>query len=227
MASPAQIAANRQNALKSTGRRTEEGKAGTRLNALKHGFTARTVVPDLPQEDPRALDDRTTAWNTEWQPQSAGETELVCRAAQLSWLLDRAGRAETAHLSHRVREAAARGGQLDPDRFEEIDSLGRKLFYDTQPKSLERGIGSQPPPWPDPPAVFMRRLEQSQEGCQWLLERWLEFRNLIHRRAPWQPSDFYRCLRLQGKSGIEALYDPTLNALFQVWDLIWSGAGKT
>jgi hypothetical protein len=226
MASPAQIAANRQNALKSTGPKTEEGKARARGNALKHGFTARRIVPVLPHEDPRALDERIATWTEDWQPQCAGETELVCRAAQLSWLLDRAERAETAHLTHRVREAARRGGQLDPDRFEEIDSLGRKLFYDTQPKSLERGIGSQPPPWPDQPTVFVRRLEQTQEGCQWLLDRWLEFRNLIHRRAAWQPSDFYRFLRLQGKSGIEAVYDPTLNALFQAWDLIWAGAGK-
>ena len=136
-------------------------------------------------------------------------------------------RAETAHLSHRVREAARRGGEIDPDRFEEIDLLGRKLFYDTQPKDLYRGIPSQPPEWVDQPAVFVRRLEQTREGCRWLLDRWLEFRNLIHRQAQWQSSDFFRFIRLQGKLGIEAVYDPALNALFQAWDLIWAGSCKT
>ena len=194
---------------------------------MTHGLTARTVLPVLPHEDPRAFADRIATWTEDWQPQSDRETELVCHAAKLSWLIDRAERAETAHLSHQVREAAMRGGQLDADRFEEIDLLGRKLFYDTQPRDLERGVYSQPPEWVDQPAVFVRRLEQTREGCQWLFDRWLEFRNLIHREAPWQESDFFRFIRLQGKWGIEAVYDPALNALFQAWDLIWSGSAKT
>ena len=227
MASAAQIAANRQNALKSTGPRTEQGKARARANALTHGLTARTVLPVLPHEDPQAFADRITAWTDDWQPRSDRETELVCHAARLSWLIDRAERAETAHLSHRVRDAAMRGGQIDPDQFEEIDLLGRKLFYDTQPKDLSRRIASKPPEWVDQPAVFVRRLEQTREGCRWLLDRWLEFRNLIHRDAPWQEADLFRFIRLQGKSGIEAVYDPALNALFQAWDLIWAGSGKT
>jgi len=40
MASPAQIAANRRNALHSTGPRTVTGKARSRDNALKHGLRA-------------------------------------------------------------------------------------------------------------------------------------------------------------------------------------------
>lgn len=40
MASPAQIAANRRNALRSTGPRTSTGKARSRGNALKHGLRA-------------------------------------------------------------------------------------------------------------------------------------------------------------------------------------------
>lgn len=44
MATEKQIAANRRNALKSTGPRTPEGKARSRWNALKHGILAKAVV---------------------------------------------------------------------------------------------------------------------------------------------------------------------------------------
>ena len=44
MATAAQIAANRRNALKSTGPRTGAGKAASSRNALRHGLRARTAV---------------------------------------------------------------------------------------------------------------------------------------------------------------------------------------
>ena len=53
MATIKQIEANRLNALKSTGPKTPEGKAAVRMNALRHGLRARTVV--LPGDKPRGL----------------------------------------------------------------------------------------------------------------------------------------------------------------------------
>src|SRR5262249_50109860 len=44
MTSLKQIEANRRNAMKSTGPRTEAGKEQSRRNALRHGLTAETVV---------------------------------------------------------------------------------------------------------------------------------------------------------------------------------------
>jgi hypothetical protein len=44
MATAAQIAANRRNALKSTGPRTAAGKAASSRNALRHGLRARSAV---------------------------------------------------------------------------------------------------------------------------------------------------------------------------------------
>ena len=50
MTSQAKIAANRRNAEKSTGPRTEEGKAIVAQNAVKHGLLARRAV--IKDEDP-------------------------------------------------------------------------------------------------------------------------------------------------------------------------------
>jgi hypothetical protein len=47
MTSWRQFQANRLNALKSTGPRTEEGKRTSRRNALRHGLTAETVIDGL------------------------------------------------------------------------------------------------------------------------------------------------------------------------------------
>src|SRR5215469_16925263 len=79
MASEKHIAANRRNASRSTGPKTAEGKARMRLNALKHGLTADTVV--LPGEDPAALEARVDAWKDDLRPGGALEDYLVERAA--------------------------------------------------------------------------------------------------------------------------------------------------
>ena len=44
MSSARKAAANRQNALKSTGPKTSDGKAGVRLNALRHGLLSEEIL---------------------------------------------------------------------------------------------------------------------------------------------------------------------------------------
>src|SRR5271157_3623740 len=132
MATAAQIEANRRNSQRSTGPKTDKGKARARRNALKHGLAALTIMPALPQEDLQQIEKRTQEWIDDVQPRNAIDRELTGRAARLSLTIDRAERIETAHMTERVRAAAReRTQELNPRRLEEIQELGRRLLYIT------------------------------------------------------------------------------------------------
>jgi hypothetical protein len=93
MTSFRQIEANRRNALKSTGPKTDEGKQRSRCNAVRHGLTAETVIGALEDaEDYKAFEAAITA---DYDAQSAVERELVLRLASLLWRLRRATTMET------------------------------------------------------------------------------------------------------------------------------------
>jgi hypothetical protein len=88
MTSFRQIQANRRNAQLSTGPVTEEGKRGSRRNAVRHGLTAQTVIDALEDaEDYAAFEMAITA---DYDAQSAVERELILRLASLLWRLRRA-----------------------------------------------------------------------------------------------------------------------------------------
>jgi hypothetical protein len=96
MTSLRQIEANRHNALKSTGPKTEAGKQRSRCNALRHGFAAESVIEPLENpEEYRAFED---AIVLEYLPQTPVEQELVHRLASLFWRLRRASAIETGLL---------------------------------------------------------------------------------------------------------------------------------
>jgi len=93
MSSPRQIEANRLNALKSTGPVSANGKHVSRRNALRHGFTAQTVLEPL--ENPEEYRIFEAAILSEYLPQTPVEQELVHRLASLFWRLRRATSIET------------------------------------------------------------------------------------------------------------------------------------
>jgi hypothetical protein len=108
MTSFRQIEANRRNALRSSGPKTEEGKRHSRRNALRHGLTAETVIEGLEDsEDYRAYE---TAVVADYDARTAVERELVLRLASLLWRLRRIISIETDLLkihSDIVRERRA------------------------------------------------------------------------------------------------------------------------
>jgi hypothetical protein len=96
MTSLKQIEANRRNALKSTGPKTEPGKRQSRRNAVRHGLTAETVV-DV-SEDPEDYKSFEMAVASDFDVQTAVERELVLRLASLLWRLRRATAIDTGLL---------------------------------------------------------------------------------------------------------------------------------
>jgi len=92
MASPAQITANRANALLSKGPATPEGKAAVRLNALKYGIHAESLV--IPGEDPAEFRALVAELEVTWRPFGAVEQQFLEQLATDSWRLNRLRNAE-------------------------------------------------------------------------------------------------------------------------------------
>ena len=87
MSSEAQILANRLNALKSTGPRTNEGKAAVSQNAVKHGLLAEHDV--ICSESQADFDLYRQQILDELNPVSPMESMLAERVVALSWRLKR------------------------------------------------------------------------------------------------------------------------------------------
>ena len=83
MTSFREIEANRRNALRSTGPKTEDGKRQSRSNSLRHGLIVETVIDRLEDsEDYAAFEAAVIA---DYDARTAVERELVLRLASLLW----------------------------------------------------------------------------------------------------------------------------------------------
>jgi hypothetical protein len=104
---PAKVAANRENALESTGPRTPEGKAVSSKNALRHGLlSVEVLLPDEPAEDLEAFRGRL---HEALQPEGELEELLFDRIASTAWRLRRVLAVEAGLFTrHEDRERAVR-----------------------------------------------------------------------------------------------------------------------
>src|SRR5271168_4954139 len=123
--SAAKLEANRRNAMLSCGPRTQSGKDRSKLNAVKHGMRAATLV--LLDEDAQALDDRKADWAASLMPRGAAEQRIVDDAVEYTWLRDRARRAQEARLATNIVNAGVEEAIREAD---EVLRLGQKLFSD-------------------------------------------------------------------------------------------------
>jgi len=128
MATEAQTLANRQNAQKSTGPKTPDGKAAISQNAVKHGLSAHNdVISSENQADFDLHRDRILA---ELNPATPMESMLAERIVSLYWRLKRIG-----HIQNQTIETMNNNIASNPPLTKLIQSLLPKSSDQPQPTS--------------------------------------------------------------------------------------------
>jgi hypothetical protein len=112
MATQKQIEANRRNAQRSTGPKTEEGREIVSCNAITHGLTAARAVA-LPEEQ-EEFDRFAEAQRQEWYLEGALERYLCDRMIHCAWRLKRATCMETSVLFALCQKGGAVPSKEDP-----------------------------------------------------------------------------------------------------------------
>jgi hypothetical protein len=149
--SEARIQANRQNAGRSTGPKTVEGKERSRQNAWKHGMAGQGIVQPL--DESAEVEQRNQALQAELAPKSAIGSILVRQIATLSIRMERGAKQEFASVANRVRHAAE---EFDAQRIETAETLMKTIG--------------------DDPRTKVRQLRRLPEGIALMVESWRKLR---------------------------------------------------
>lgn len=171
--SKARLEANRRNALRSTGPKTEEGKAKSRGNARTHGLTAQTQGGDEAKDE--KLRDRIALWIEDAKPSSPHESWLI-EVMAIESARYRECRDKEAEL--REREARRAETAWDADRHAEIETLAKKLALR--------------------PSLVQAELLRSKHGIQWLKSRWEGLAESLSDPGGWTEADRELALDLIG-----------------------------
>jgi hypothetical protein len=147
MCSEKQRLANQQNALKSTGPKTTEGKASSRRNALEHGLTGAGTV--LKRNDERKFRKTLIDWRQHLQPVDVLEECLVARAALAKVRMESCVKQDFAETGKRRRRALARWDDRQRQELAQATEL-----LETEP---ERAI---------------EQLEASSVCINWMVDQW-------------------------------------------------------
>ena len=203
MTSFRQIEANRRNARLSTGPVTEEGKERSRLNAVRHGLTAETVIDALEDAGDYAAFELAVA--ADYDAQSAVERELVLRLASLLWRLRRSTAIESGlfkiQAQHLLQFQQMRRGS--EERRKIIDNVYRNAVANEEADRFATGTDSgsaststTADPYDDVTQSFVRlsnlptypldRLSR-YEATLWRQVRQILFTlQRLDRRKPWE-----------------------------------------
>lgn len=191
-----QIAANRLNAQKSTGPKTDQGKQAAKFNNLQHGMRAAHIV--LPGENRQEFDRRLATWMLDLGAATDAEEFLVERAVRASWKLERGDAAERdlaiAGMKNALKDAALH-------EADEVDRLAAQLGKD--------------------PAGTVRRLRQTKLGCLWMRQQWDNLRLRLEQFWALQISQGTLALNLLGRRVHDVFRDDPLATL---WVLAIAGA---
>ena len=155
--SPARLAANRANSLRSSGPKSEAGKARSRANAVKHGLSGAGIA--LSTQDAAEVDRRFSAMERELKPEGELAGYLVRRVAGLTFRVERCMRHESKMTADRVRHAL---DDHDERRAVGVDEAFARLSTD--------------------PAASVRALLRTPEGVDRMIGAWLGIKDDLARK---------------------------------------------
>ncbi len=135
MTSASQIAANQRNAQMSSGPTSETGKSKVSLNAVKTALTGRTVL--LPSDDAAAYETHILAYQSEFNPVGALESDLVQCIADTCWRLSRIPGFEMSIYATGHIEFAESFNNHDPSQRRALIELETHLKYEKQLRNLQ------------------------------------------------------------------------------------------
>jgi hypothetical protein len=173
MATERQIESNRRNAARSTGPKTEAGKARSRANATRHGLAGESA--DVEMGLSAEFEGRRAMWAAEQKPVGEAAGWALDRAVAASLRIERCERAMeevTATARERARLA------WDQDRAVEAATVAARLAED--------------------PALVSRQLQASLAGVGLLVEAWLGLAATLDAGGDWSESEALRALDLLG-----------------------------
>ncbi len=173
----ARLAANRLNALKSSGPRTDEGKAVSRRNGLKHGLAGEGVV--VAEKDAEEIAKRVAELEKDLRPKTANGAILIRVMASASVRMERAASHESAAIAKNVRHACT-------NHDETMNDEADRLF---------EGLAQEP-------RANLRKLKRTPEGVDRLIEAWSDLFEELASDDPasWTVEHLGRIARLTGKA---------------------------
>ena len=147
MTSEAQIIANRENAQKSTGPKSLEGKAQSSLNATTHGLSRPGAR--LKSYESELVGQRIAEWTAYRAPRTDRERWLVEQVALATVRIDYCNIEENA-----LRASTSQLASIcwDEERRIDAEELGARLHRN--------------------PSLTVAKLKRTVQGCGWLCERW-------------------------------------------------------
>lgn len=127
MVSEQKAAANAANAQSSTGPRTEEGKARSSQNALKHGLTAKELV--IPEEEREEFEEFRVDFINHLAPDNPLEVVAVNHALHASWNLKRFRRLEAGLMTSGLDPILDESAAKTLDRLQRYAARAERSYY--------------------------------------------------------------------------------------------------
>ncbi len=173
-------------------------------------------------------------WANELRPRTGLQCFLVERVVYSSWQLERANRANSAHLCYKAEtcvqdERERVGSEVDALRQQLLcPPFGRPAAHPYAPsgdaQATDATSGDADPG--DHPRHLVRRLEASAAGCQWLLTQWNELAALLTDGMTWLAPERFRVYRLLGIDPADALFTTELTSVLRACEVLDPTAGS-